>query len=35
MSHVDNVYTVKSAGWNDTIAAGGNVVIGFGATPGA
>jgi hypothetical protein len=34
VSHVGNTYVVKSAGWNDTIAAGSNVSFGFTASPG-
>ncbi len=34
VSHVGNVYVVKSAGWNDTIAAGAYGTFGFLASPG-
>lgn len=34
VSHVGNHYVVKSAGWNDAIAAGGSTSFGFTAGPG-
>ncbi len=33
-SHVGTHYVLKSAGWNDTIAPGGTVSLGFGGSPG-
>ena len=35
VSHVGSHYVLKSAGWNDTIAAGGSASFGFGGTPGS
>ena len=33
-SHSGNTYTIKSAGWNATIPAGGSVSFGFNGSPG-
>ena len=34
VSRVGNRYRIKSAGWNDSIPAGGSIFFGFGGSPG-